>query len=1062
MDPEKHFFVKSPMGEMIKVTTPEKVKIKKASVVLEKLADGETLCVSSNDSKNRTTRNKTIPVHHNGRGEKSFPYTVEYRIESCTEREKHSESHSSKRKVKTYSNDLKVGTSREKIGHLYKSSDKSRSEKFINAFSNEGFSGINVKPAPSMNKSSISIKHEDSFYISSYISKEQIMKSNLSHDLEMHSVDKKHQKSFNTDIITTSQQVSFSAKADNSTPSRHSNISRQKKKPNYIKTNQSLIKFSDIKQHMDTTEGHAKPALQKLAVVGNMTKSEENQGSPLKEARAQFASKLSSITSSPIEIPPLDHDVMLVNRCKVTPVILSQKSKITSSNISKETSCIKDKPYFTSNSKIEVSKEETPKHTIQQQKSIPSKGTSVSLNVVGKTDDKDDSDVVPRDTKSPTKASKKPLTKRYKNTRYSLPYRSPSIVIPKNYSVLDNTAKTGYIHEATMSVTGLPDTGDLMRRRYNKTGKITTVPILPKTTESLVQVSPGIHTMKTTKDLLNVMSIPVVERPTSDKMDDAGICQKTFSPRKCVSTSPIKVRGSCGEEQPSMIPGSPFYSIKSSNRLCELMTETNRLDSPMTTLHYTALMNYQQSPLKNVHQKFTKNKTESIFQRTQCAIVPQVTKESMPNNNAHSNADESSSSAGLVPRNSTFAQSPVLSENDCSGCFYCEFEQMMKKIEENDEQNEYIKLAEDCDHAYTRPNSNGTALTKNPKPIDESLHSENATSTHNTITSSQANFDEGVPFYAFNLGDNIILMPYSQPSFQTSSKNLEEMEKKKTALANRSQKTCELVKKKKRKRKISTPKRYNFKNLCKDQLRFTKILRLHPIKEITKSTVCDITGISEVMRELGCGKSVPSRFYVPLLQVDRDFDDVYTHISTTACMTVYNGTDAMLKRWNDFEDYPVRLSKETISGAITDFEVDAVPKGLYTITNTGESIYEGGVCKNMAILSSVIPSTDTILNNSLLLAVGPINNLSKTNLDLHVPATIQKHRNLTYLLNSIENLINQPLQDSVVSDKDYRPKSDSPIWYTAKRFDAFTRLYHQQKTNITPMETLTGNLFTCL
>lgn len=1060
MDPEKHFFVKSPMGEMIKVTTPEKVKIKKASVVLEKLADCETFCVSSNDSKNRTTRNETIPVHHNVRSEKSFPYTVEYRIESCTEREKHSESHSSKRKVKTYSNDPKVGTSREKIGHLYKSSDKSRSEKFINAFSNEGFSG-NVKPAPSMNKSSMSIKHEDSFYISSYISKEQIMKSNVSHDLEMHSVEKKPQKSFITDIITTSQRVSSSARPDNSIPSRHSKISRQKEKPNYIQTNQSLIKFSDIKQHTNTTEGDAKPALQKLAVVGNMTKSEENQGSPLKEARAQFATKLSNITSSPIEIPPLDHGVMRVNRCKVTAVMLSQKSKITSSNISKEISCSKDKPQFTSNSKKEVSKEETPKHTIQLQRSIPSKGTSVSLNVVGK---KDDSDVVPRDTETPTKASKKPLTKRYKNTRYSLPYRSSSIVIPKNYSVLDNTANTGYIHEATMSVTELPDmkqnTGDLMRRRYNKTGKITTVPILPKTTESLIQVSPGIHTMKTTKDLLNVMSIPVVERPTSDKMDNAGICPKTFSPRKCVSTSPIRVRGSCGEEQPLLTPGSPFYSIQSSKRFSELMAETNRLDSQMTTLHYSALMSYQQSPLKNVHQKFTKNKTERSFHRTQCAVVPQVTKESMPNNNAHANADVSRSSAGLVPRNSTFAQSPVLSENDCSGCFYCEFEQMMKKIEENDEHNDNIKLAEDCDHAYTRPNSNGTALTTNPKPIDESLHSENATSTHNTITSTQANFEEGVPFYAFNLGDNIILMPYSQPSFQTPSKSLEEVEKNKTAQSNRSQKTCEVVKKKKRKRKISTPKRYNFKNLCKDQLRFTKILRLHPIKQITKSTVCDITGISEVMRQLGCGKSVPSRFYVPLLQVDRDFDDVYTHISTTACMTVYNGTDAMLKRWNDFDDYPVRLSKDTISGAITDFEVDAVPKGLYTITNTGKSIYEGGVCKNMAILSSVIPSIDTILNNSLLLAVGPINNLSKTNLDL--PATIQKHRNVTYLLNSIENLINQPLQDSVVSDKDYRPKSDSPNWYTAKRFDAFTRLYHQQRTNITPMEKLTGNLFTSL
>lgn len=97
---EQHFHMKSPTGETIKIKTPEKIKIKKASVVLEKLDEGEILGI--NTRRNKAANEKKSPVYHT-QTDKSFPYNVEYRIEDCLGRSQHNkqETISSITKTKT-------------------------------------------------------------------------------------------------------------------------------------------------------------------------------------------------------------------------------------------------------------------------------------------------------------------------------------------------------------------------------------------------------------------------------------------------------------------------------------------------------------------------------------------------------------------------------------------------------------------------------------------------------------------------------------------------------------------------------------------------------------------------------------------------------------------------------------------------------------------------------------------------------------------------------------------------------------------------------------------------
>lgn len=141
-------------------------------------------------------------------------------------------------------------------------------------------------------------------------------------------------------------------------------------------------------------------------------------------------------------------------------------------------------------------------------------------------------------------------------------------------------------------------------------------------------------------------------------------------------------------------------------------------------------------------------------------------------------------------------------------------------------------------------------------------------------------------------------------------------------------------------------------------------------------------------------------------------------------------------------------------------EVDALPQGLYKVLKTGNDFMPDSVCKSMAILSSVPPNVSTIMDDSIFLAVGPTSNNNISNTEQ--PATIQKHKNMSYLLKSIENLIGKSGVESVVSDQTYRPKCHSPSWYQAPRFDAFTRLYHRQRKVSMTADKLTESLFTRL
>lgn len=1057
---EQHFHMKSPTGETIKIKTPEKIKIKKASVVLEKLDEGEILGI--NTRRNKAANEKKSPVYHT-QTDKSFPYNVEYRIEDCLGRSQHNkqETISSITKTKTKLNEIKTCSSQDKSptsGYMYKPKFRqSRSEKFVNPTLSETF-----KSTPSINTSQMKIKHGDNVRIRSYVSRRKLKGGVTEHS---QSSMKKSQEADRTDIVTSPRLSSF-VKTESLVLPKPSNISPQKEKPTFLPANLSLIKFSsDVK---DLTEEDGKRALQRLAVVGSTTKSaEENKFSPLKEARAQFTAKLNSMKSQAVEMPPLNNDVMQVKQYMVTPFCASHiKSDDSLSNDNHQSGTNKvieeksDKvlPQFPFEDGI---KEGKRTRTIVPQRSIPGKRTSILLKVDGRKNDGDEHMLDPKDAKSPAKSCEKTLTRRYKNTRYTIPFRSPSIVVPKNYDAFANTPKSQF--EAKGPATRMPElsdgTVDLMRKRYKRTGRITTVPILPKTTESLVQVSPGIHTMKDTKDLLNVTSIHTVEKPACETFETPRVSSRHLSPGRVLATSPTKLPGSNDGMTTSVEARSSFYSAYSSKRYCELVTENDQLNNMLSFPDYVSLINYQQSPLKNVHQKYSKNKTDaSRLPRSHRDTVPCVTQESMPNNNANECVDVSMPSVCPVPSTSSYTQSHTLPERDCSGCFYCEFEEMMKKIDSDGEHIEEITQIYKSDHAYTRTDSSTVVISYTSNIIQETTPSEVTEVSDETPDTSQQKIEGQMPVNAFQLGDNIILMPCANPGPQIPTKSEPKLQTKEKTNDVRNQQVQGRTDKKKHHRKTRTPKRNNFRNVCRDQLRFTRSLRLLPLKKKTKTSANN--PVADVLRELGKGRHMKSKVYVPVLQIERDFDDVFTHISAVASTTVMDGSDAVLKRWNDFDDYPVRFSTDTISGAITEMEVDALPQGFYKFMKTGHDSMRDSACKSMAILSSVPPNVSTIMGDSIFLAVGPTSNNSKSNTEQ--PATIQKHKNMSYLLKSIENLIGKSGIESVVSDQTYRPKCHSPSWYQTPRFDAFTRLYHRQRKVSTTADKLTESLFTRL
>ncbi|XP_062578244.1 uncharacterized protein LOC134240156 [Saccostrea cucullata] len=1043
------FLMKSPTGEIIKINTPEKIHIKKASVVLEKLGEGDIpKCIPSGVEKSPSNNTPSA---------KSFPFTIEYKI-----KHNYSVNKSTRNSVispsKPGSIDDQKTTAKgtcSNIGNdaIKPSTDLQQNPQFINAFSNEKISQ-KQKIASGLNMSSVTIKHEDSLCTRNYISREKYKSSS---SLENHSnYEEKINKSFITDMVT-SPRLSLGAKMKNDLVSTDTSPPKQKTK--LMPTHLSLIKLSDVKRDLEIQD--YKPALQRLEVVGKTNtpgKLEGESVSPLKEARNHFTTKLNKISNESAEIPPLDKDVMQVKKCKVAPTILSHnKSKTRPPTVrellqKKEEMEIKEKldeEIISKDFSNEDTKQKRIKNTITPQKSIPGKRTSVPLMVDLK--GVDDHHAKDEQQEASLQKSQKSLTRRYKNTRYTIPYRGPSIIVPKNYDALIRATKSKLENSAVKISEMSEDKSKSMRQRYKKTGKITTTPLVSKTSESLIEVSPGIHTMKETKGLLNVRSMPAMQRPICNSFECKATSSRTpsVSPTKNFSTSYDKLPGL--EKQSSDEASLQFYSIQSTERVRDLVTEQNYLDTVMTMSEYESFKNYQMSPLKTMHQKgcFTKKKAEktssSGISRPCCNKLPQTKNEPMPNNNAQN------SSTGLdkpltysVPSNSPFRQSPAPPEKDCSGCFYCEYERLMRSIDSDSlSENSQDK----SDHDYTKPHANTAENCKNPiaefkRSVENlnlpmQLHSDESYNTPKELLGK-------MPFYTFQLGDKILLMPYSvansKPQHPTKRNPKQETkEQKKTT----NDEMDGAVSKKKRTRKTTAPKRNNFKNICKDQLKFSKILDLIPAKERApqpKSLELVVDFLN------GAGKGEDIRVYAPVLHIERSTDDVYTHISTVACFRIKNGSDAGLKRWNDFDDYPVRLTMDTVSGAITEIEVDTNLQGLYKVIKTGQQSDTNGTFKSIAILSAVLPNVSTILNASMFLAIGPSSSYHENNCT-EQPANIQKYKNIQYLLTSIENLLNQPVEDPVVSysDQSYRPKCHSPSWYQGHKFDAFTRLYHRQR-----------------
>lgn len=1014
---EEHVMMKCSTGEILKINTPEKMK--KASVVLEKLAMGDTFRGIRTDYEKTGIKSSINSLQP----DKSFSYSIEYKV-------KHNSSASNQyfkpksSNIKTSSNQKKPAKStspgqRATSGHVnVLSRDSPKDSKFRYIHSNKNIYK-NLKPTPGLNLTSMTIKHEDNARIRGSTSRD---KYDSSLSLENHSSDDKTKRLPASDILCSLQLSSASDVKKFPHLQTSTKTSPPKVKTTSTQANLPVLRHSDMKPRTETQKQNQAF----MTFIEHKADSEEVMASALREARARFTSKLKNIATEPYDNLPVDQDTEQVQRCKVVPSILShvkhRPPTVRELLNRKDELVINDQRHgdisMTKDAVNTNIKAKRPTKSTLPRRNISRKRDSVSFMVYGKSSEgnqlKDE-----LGEELPNKCEKS-LTKRYKNTRYTIPFQKPSIVVPKDYHTFVRAVRSKL--EPTITVTGLPglteNTSKLLRRRYKKTGKVTTVPIGTKTTESQIRLCPRIHTMKKTQGLLNINSIQAPHSPTCKSFE------KKAQSRVSQSLSPNKNVTTCLEKSPEFILKghssaiSQFYAIPTSKRDCESIAEQKHLDTAMAMSNYDAIDD------------------------------PTI--------------DIDMSSFCRVPNNSPVRLTPVLPERQCTGCFYCEYERIMKSIDNNCLIEVPQKMS---DHAYTKTPS--TTFEKTGNFNEESGNSGiNVNSNDTLITTHSAEtklhtekIENNVPFYAFQFGDKILLMPCSaqnlKPQISTKRESSPNYREEKMNLGHL--KFSGGVHKKKRQRKTTFPKKNNFRNMCKDQMKFSKVLDLHPSKEKSKSAT-GIELVVDVMQENVNGRNPELRLYAPVILIERSIDGIFTHISKVACLMIKNGSDAELKRWNDFEDYPVRLKTDNISGAINEIEIDTCIQGLYKVMKTGQKSMSTCVSKTIAILSTVLPNVTTILNDSMFLAIGP----TISYYDIEQPANIQKHRNMQYLLTTVESVVRQPVQESVVSDRSYRPKCHSPSWYRAPRFDAFTRLYYRQRKFSTTGDKPTDIVFTSL
>ncbi|KAK3098038.1 hypothetical protein FSP39_015525 [Pinctada imbricata] len=670
---------------------------------------------------------------------------------------------------------------------------------------------------------------------------------------------------------------------------------------------------------------------------------------------------------------------------------------------------------------------------------IPPKHASVNMSVNGSHVDVQGSSTLSSYSLCNKIGNERVFSKRYKNTRYSIPFKGPSIIIPKNYDA--GLARIGFIQSPTPKTSDsliLPrlteDDPIVIRDILNNSGRVTSLPTMSYS-DSTSKTSSKSHLKKTPEKIQRKNSLP-----------NTGVR---------LQNSKSRDRRKAKHNQIEHIPKAEYISnmddscLGNATKSSDLSVEGKAMqDSPQFNgIFKNTAAKKEFTTLKDYHE--STGRQLLTRQSPQCSGVYQhpfvgkfseflAKKQALPSDDSSPKNNELDNFVP-VPSNSTVLPQVSGSKKDTtskssSDCYFCDVEQLISNASL---QNELEQISM-CDHAYTKVRDVPTSRFPTPIGLRSRTIAKDSLEGIDTFRT--------VPVYAFTYGEQLLILPSPlqpgdpvtpattpDPTFsgQLSNGTNQLMYRSLPSRGKNNKKINQRVDKRDKRRKGNrAPK------VSSSKLEFVKMVNLTPVVSTKKKR----TNLEKVIANIQKSRSAVllnekanNVFIARVIQIERSNDNIFTQISNVVELEMFDGADPSLKRWQEYEDYNVRLEYDNVSGAIKKIEADSLTSGFYKIMKTGMEMSNEQEAKTLATLQITLPNARTILNDLSFIAIGKIIKDCRVK---RTPANIQKHSNLEYLLHSLASLCVVEDCDSHVSDRSYLPKVHSPKWYTGRLFES--------------------------
>ena len=677
---------------------------------------------------------------------------------------------------------------------------------------------------------------------------------------------------------------------------------------------------------------------------------------------------------------------------------------------------------------------------------IPSKRSSIDMSISGKQMELP-LNPTPSGISDYSLSSSMPnsrLTRRYKNTRYSLPFKGPSMIVPKNYDKLltGSVSAIGRTSSFLLPKLGSSDSHSI-HRPLKDTGKVTSLPTMTIGTIGALSVSP-------------IPLPPRSNQPSQESLPNQyEDVRLSLNLRSSAVDSSKSLIG-----QPKPAPASKLPNLQV-NGIRSVWGDNNQPVGFKSTDHvasegkkgqkpeFTCLRDYHRLALgasPTQEMKKTRGQSLGVYHH------PIVGKISDMISHTPLSVKQSSTPVESSPVPSSSYVNPHATRStpnsSSSSCFYCEVERIVSDANlevEND-------LPSTSDHAYNK--TPASSPCKMPS-VDISQQLLNVSSKDNLPAVLEKTRGNQIPVYAFKYGEQLVLVPSMQPSFDpitpSTTPDIGFQRKKHGRLGRGRKKRSKLFGK--RRKNIYRKYAKVLPKVSPTKLEFARLVELSPNiarkqkRSNLERVIANIQRSKDGIMENG---ATVKTSVAKVIQIERSPDDVFTQINHLVQLEFHEGNDPLLKRWHEFEDYYARIVYDNVSGAIRKIEADTLRTGFYRIYKTGMLTSDDRETKTLATMQCVIATEHTVLNDLSFIAIGKI--VPDTNRDIpKLPANIQKHTNLDYLLRAISSVCVTHEEIDHVSDRSYLPKVDSPKWYSTRLYDKFTREHqhsHKQTTSV--------------